>query len=313
MGLFGKKDPCAICGGKVKGLLPWKIDGQLVCNDCYGHVDLPQNAVNFMSLEDFRGYMAFREENRMLKDQFRVTDQVDFGWLDDKFLFDMNNGLLCMDKNLNDTIFEARQIKSFTIREDASLLFQGSASGLVCQASTVPDRIAAMEPQIMQYKMMEQRARNVERVIDMMDGDRDNNTNHYRRTIDIPEPFQKFIVEIRFDHPYWNVYTADMGGPTFNNSFPDTGDYMRVYNDRVAIMEQLARTLMALAFPGAPEQYLQPMAASVGGYTTYTPVNTPTTANVDAVAEIQRFKSLMEQGIITEEEFAAKKRQLLGI
>ena len=34
MGLFGKKDPCAICGGKVKGLLPWKIDGQLICNEC---------------------------------------------------------------------------------------------------------------------------------------------------------------------------------------------------------------------------------------------------------------------------------------
>ena len=41
MGLFGKKDPCAICGGKVKGLLPWKIDGQLICNDCYGHLPCP--------------------------------------------------------------------------------------------------------------------------------------------------------------------------------------------------------------------------------------------------------------------------------
>ena len=36
-------------------------------------------------------------------------------------------------------------------------------------------------------------------------------------------------------------------------------------------------------------------------------------APVDAVAEIQKFKTLADQGIITEEEFAAKKRQLLGI
>ena len=34
---------------------------------------------------------------------------------------------------------------------------------------------------------------------------------------------------------------------------------------------------------------------------------------VDAVTEIQRFKTLLDQGIITEEEFAAKKKQLLGI
>ncbi len=36
-------------------------------------------------------------------------------------------------------------------------------------------------------------------------------------------------------------------------------------------------------------------------------------AATDAVGEIQRFKALMEQGIITEEEFSAKKRQILGI
>ena len=36
-------------------------------------------------------------------------------------------------------------------------------------------------------------------------------------------------------------------------------------------------------------------------------------ANVDAVAEIKRYKDLLEQGAITEEEFTAKKKQLLGI
>ena len=41
MGLLTKKDPCAICGGKVKAIFPWKIDGQLVCNDCHGVTDLP--------------------------------------------------------------------------------------------------------------------------------------------------------------------------------------------------------------------------------------------------------------------------------
>ena len=36
-------------------------------------------------------------------------------------------------------------------------------------------------------------------------------------------------------------------------------------------------------------------------------------APVDTVTELQRYKALLEQGIITEEEFTAKKRQLLGI
>lgn len=36
-------------------------------------------------------------------------------------------------------------------------------------------------------------------------------------------------------------------------------------------------------------------------------------APVDAVAEIKKYKELLEQGIITEEEFTAKKKRLLGI
>lgn len=308
MALFGKKDPCAICGGKVKGLLPWKIEGQLICNDCFGQVDLPTDAVNHMTLDEFRGYMAFREENALLRQQFHTTQQVDFGWLDDKFLFDMTNRLLCMDKNLNKTIFEARQIKSFVIREDGAPLFEGSAAGLIFHTSSVPDRVMAMAPQIERMRMQEQMQRNMERAADMMDGKRDNNIQHHHTYRDIPEPFQKFIVDIRFDHPYWHIFTADMGGPIFNNTFPDVNDYLRDYQNKTVIMEQLAHALMELAFPGAPVQQAGSFAPVVSGQTIVTP-----TASVDTVAEIQRFKSLVEQGIITEEEFAAKKRQLLGI
>lgn len=49
MGLFGKKEPCAICGGKVKAIFPWKVDGHLVCNDCYGMVDVPEEVLKNMS------------------------------------------------------------------------------------------------------------------------------------------------------------------------------------------------------------------------------------------------------------------------
>ena len=33
----------------------------------------------------------------------------------------------------------------------------------------------------------------------------------------------------------------------------------------------------------------------------------------DVVTEIQRYKTLVDQGLLTAEEFAAKKKQLLGI
>lgn len=319
MGLFGKKDPCAICGGKVKGLFPWSVGGVHICNDCYGRVYLPNGAVNQMSLEDFKGYMAFREENDLLRQKFHVTHQVDFGWFDTKFLFDTTNNLLCMDKNLDATIFEGSQVQSFVIKEDATPLFEGSAMGLRRHVSSVPERLMSMAPQIQQYAMQERMHRSMERMADRLDDDKDDH-RPYHRTFDIPEPFKNFNVEIRFQHPYWRLFTADMSGPTFNNEYPSVDDYLRDYNQRVTTMEDLALALMEVAFPGAPDLGSAPIITTLNmsgvnpAVTRSAPVAAaPAAGNGDVVAEIQRYKKLMDDGILTEEEFTAKKRQLLGI
>ena len=306
MGLFDKKI-CAICGGKASRLFPWKIDGQYVCNLCHGQVDLPRGMEDGMTMDEFKAYLQFREDNHQLKQQFQVTQKVDFGWLDDKFLFDATNGLLCMDKNLDKTIFYGNQVKSFVIKEDNTPLFEGSPAGLICYTSTVPDRVMAMAPQINQFRMQAQMQRNMERIADRLD-DGKSNSSYTSTRIDIPEPFKTFLVEIQFEHPYWSVFTADMTGPTFDNDIPDVDDYLRDYHSKAETMGQLARALMQVAFPGAPEQQVAPTTAPMVGQAVVTP-----TMSVDAVTEIQRFKDLMDQGIITEEEFAAKKRQLLGL
>ena len=49
---------------------------------------------------------------------------------------------------------------------------------------------------------------------------------------------------------------ADMRGPTFDNDFPDVNKYLQDYSQSAMTMEQLARALMDIAFPGAPEQVI---------------------------------------------------------
>lgn len=300
MALFTKREPCAICGDKVKGLFPWRVEGQLVCNSCYGIVHLPKGMVENMTMESFKGYRAFREENQTLRQQFQETKRVSFGWLSDKIVFDMTNRLFCMDNSLNSTIFEGSCVKSITIREDSDILFQGSTSGLMCFKSSVTDRIMTLAPAIRQWAMFEEMKRRAER-----EGEENQKSFTYNDDLKIPEPFQSFVVEIHCDHPYWDVITMEKAGPQFNNSHPSAEEYLRAYREAVTSMEELARALMEVAFPGAPEQRVSGNAAVVVGQTA--------TAPVDAVAEIQRYKTLMDQGLITEEEFTAKKRQLLGI
>ena len=304
MGLFGKREPCAICAGKVKGLLPWRIEGQLVCDDCYGSVDLPGNVTGDMTMDEFRDYLKFRAENKLLKEKFVVSEQVDFGWLNTKFMFDFENRFLCMDKNLDKTIFEGSNIKSFIIMEDTIPLYEGSAAGLRCYVSSVPDRAMTLAPQINMYNMQMRLYQDVQ---NRNDG---NANNAVKPHLNVVLPFEKFNIEIYFDHPYWHVFNADMGGPFFNSTNPDLNDYVRSYHDKALVMEKLATALMRIAFPGRPEQVVD-----ATGYGMQTPFGERghLAMSVDSAEEIKRFKSLMDQGVITEEEFAAKKKQLLGI
>ncbi len=319
MGLFSKKEakkevvvetgPCAICGENLPQN-PYTFEGQQICYKCHDVAEnLPEAVRDNATIEVVKEYRVFRERNAQLKQQFQVTRKIDFGWFEEKFMFDTVNHLLCFDKKLKKPIYEGCQVKSFEIREDDAPLFRGSAEGLICYTSTVPERVRAMEPQILQLRMQADMRREMERVMEQRQRENGSTEIHSLPTVSVPVLFQKFFVEIHFDHPYWPLFTADKNGPRFSDTEPDANGFLTSYKEGVQLMEELARSLMEVAFPGAPEQTVASSGVTMvngGG------VSVPGLA-VDTVAEIQRFKDLMDKGIITEEEFTAKKRQLLDI
>lgn len=299
MGLFTKKEPCAICGGKVKGLLPWKIEGQYVCDSCHGVVDVQKDKED-MTMEQFRQYRAFREENQALKDQFTISQKVDFGAFDTKLVFDFDHRLFCMDQHLGKTVFRGGEIKSFVIQEDGAPIFEGGPQGLVRYESIVPERLTMMAPQLNQILMQKQ-------LEDQLNVGRDPDHRPAPRFYDIPEPFKKFQVSIYVDHPYWSLLECDRSGPTFDNDYPDVNDYMNRYQEGYWLMENLAQCLMTVAFPDAPaegaqqgaQQGTQPAAAAAPAQ--------------DAVSQLKQYKQLLDDGVITQADFDAKKKQLMGL
>lgn len=295
MGLFTKKEPCAICGGKVKGLLPWKIEGQYVCDSCHGVVDVQKDKED-MTMEQFRQYRAFREENQALKDQFTISQKVDFGAFDTKLVFDFDHRLFCMDQHLGKTVFRGGEIKSFVIQEDGAPIFEGGPQGLARYESVVPGHLTMMAPQLNQILMQKQ-------LEDQLNVGRDPDHRPAPRFYDIPEPFKKFQVSIYVDHPYWSLLECDRSGPTFDNDYPDVNDYMNRYQEGYWLMENLAQCLMTVAFPDAPaegaQQEEQPAAAAAPAQ--------------DAVTQLKQYKQLLDDGVITQADFDAKKKQLMGL
>ena len=73
---------------------------------------------------------------------------------------------------------------------------------------------------------------------------------------------------------------------------------------KVNALHTRARNLMQLIAPGAPE-------TGAGAAQTAAPAQTGGAPST--VDELKQYKALLDAGVITEEEFAAKKRQLLGI
>jgi hypothetical protein len=259
--------------------------------------------------------MAFREENNKLKGQFEVTREIDFGVFEEKIVFDLNHRLLSMHKDLSKTVFEAKHIRSFTIREGGRTIFAGGPNGLTVNKSNVPQQLQTLESQVRMYHI---RREHYERELAGMTEEERERASLREPRFNMRQLYDKFQVEIHLNHPYWNSLTADLPAPHMDSRNPDLYEYMRKYERDLAIMEDLADALMELAFPRAAQQTYAAAQQSYGmpsyNAAPVPPVQTvPAAPSASAVEELKSFKELLDLGIITQEEFNMKKRQLLGL
>ena len=198
---------------------------------------------------------------------------------------------------------DADNLKSFRVLEDSRVLFEGTPSGLKWYESNVYEKANAMSSAITQFEM---RLRDYEWQ-ERMDRDQDDNEkiHRFRPTFDMPNPFKNFYVELTLDHPYWKSFRGKLGAPSFDRNYPSVDGYLSEYDSKVEEMHVLAQNLMQIMNPSAPE-----IREEIGKTKTVASQIIPPVSGAD---EIQKYKALLDSGAITEEEFAAKKKQLLGI
>lgn len=315
MGLFSnKKKLCPICGNPTPRLLPQKFDGQPICKECENKIDLPGEILNGMTLYDFRQYLVAYEENESLRSAFHGTyTHGGFLFSSELLVLDEENGLIRLKNSENSWVIEKKHLKSFRIFEDDKPLFESGKGALNRYYSEIPAKVKELELAVQafyaekrEYERREQleKTRNINET-DEQRRERERVNNMYSPHFEAPKLFEKFRVEITLDHPYWTLYEEKIDAPTFDRRLPSIDNYLKNYREKVDDLYLLAVKLMHMIDPDAGERQIggaavPPAAASVA-------------APVDAVAEIKKYKDLLNQGIITEEEFTAKKRQLLGI
>jgi len=304
MGLFSnKKKGCPICGEPTPRLLASKIEDMPLCKECAKKIFLPNGALEKMSLGEFEQYLSFYDANKSLRDKFKETYCRTFGFFGKNIVIDETNNLFKFTSLAEDIVFEGSNIISFCISEDMKPIFEGDKSGLKCYESDIPDRIRDMAPLFNRVRIQKQHEQTMKRL-----GKDDNRPNHTMPYINLDEPFKNYHVELILDHPYWYEFREKLQGPIINNSYPSVDEYLRDYDKTSEEMRELALKLMRLINVSAPviragsEMYAAPpvMASAPA-------------AETNVVEELKKYKELLDMGIITEEEFTAKKRQLMDI
>lgn len=332
MGLF-KKFPCPVCGTPTGKFLATKIEGQPLCVDCGAKVlYLPSGMeTKNMSVDEVKEFISFYDGNADLRGSFQETYRRSFGFLGGTLLLDIPQRLMRFKEGKDAVVFEASDILSFCISEDDTPLFEGTKEELVCYQSTVPDRVRKLGPEIdsylrdlRQYEQMEQMERMLREKAEREGKEYSSSTYLTSPDVGRLNPFWKFYLKIELGNPLRTNETYTLGAPGFSSYDPSIMGYLSDYEKSVKDLREIADQLMAVLNPDAPERQVAAQlpedpavtaaAAAASAAAAAVARAMPAAAAVaDPVAEIQKYKGLLDSGIITEEEFTAKKRQLLGI
>lgn len=190
---------------------------------------------------------------------------------------------------------------------------EGKTGSLDFYRSEVPAILKKLAPKVLAYlreKREYERFEELERMLEK-NGD-SSSTRRLRRSeprFDEPAPVRQFELEIQLRHPYWGSFRQKISAPVFMHDEPNLDDYKRDYEQKVTELHTLAVNLMKILDPSAPEH------RNVGGTDSEKQQQTrPQPApQTDTVTELKRYKELLDAGILSEEEFTTKKKQLLGI
>lgn len=315
MGLFtNKKKLCPVCGEPTPRLFPDKVEGTPICKKCSKNIFLPDGMFNKMTMDEFLQYMNFYEENQSLRDSFNATYDflVDIGGTG--IVLDMSNGLFRLKNLSNAIVFEASCMKSFRILEGENLLFESQKNALRCYESDVPQQVRGMASEIEEFRIRRQKAEFMEEMEQRRKEEAERRGEEYQTRyiykpyFDGHDPFDSFYVELTLEHPYWNEFREEVYGPRFDRDYPSVDSFLCDYENKAENLHELAMNLMQFMCPGALEIHDADLEAAANAARQASAV-----AGISAIEEIKQYKELLDAGIITAEEFAMKKRQLLGL
>lgn len=276
MGLFTNKDKaCPICEKGTPRLFATKIEGAPICSECNDKILADQGMVDNWTFVNLKEHLAYRSENKKLVENFTPTRTVTH---EREMVIDDVNQLFYFKSWIEDNppVFKFSDITGFNIQ-------------LGCD--TVETWCKGME------RTPYQPASNgilagISMLASLAGANKDDKDESM---------YDNLNVRLQIDTPYLHEYELC--------SISVSGQNQTAYMDDVARQMSKVNSLCNLLIALSKEADTGVGTAS-GGADVQTGITSDTN---QVVADLKKFKELMEAGVISAEEFEAKKKQLLGI
>ncbi|MPM78675.1 hypothetical protein SDC9_125686 [bioreactor metagenome] len=241
-----------------------------------------------MTLTALREHLAYRKQNAELHKTFSQSRVLDFNnalFLKQRLCIDDTQGLWYVEDGENPPIFRIDELVSFRFKEDEMVVIQVDRNGRKTNPSVVDSFMK-------QYGGFVGGLYTFSNAINRLNPNKDKDNSEPK----ICAPVNNFHLEFTVTNQYWKVLRRSFGAPGIVDN--NIAGFMQNYAQARAIVEAASEELLSL-FPGAAAQGA---AGGSGG------------SNASTIADnLKKFKELLDGGIITQEEFNAKKKQLLGI
>ena len=336
MGIFtNDKKGCPICGNATPRLFPTKVEGLPLCKECAAKINMESSMMKNLTINELWDHLDYRKAN-----------SETFGSFTDNETHGMGNYVLHMDtdKRLfyiadgrpsNPALFKFEELVSFNLMEDGRTVIQCNADSYSEGTSSIenyklPPLKPFVKPSAMVNKPVAAATDKQQGRTSMAKASAASSSTAEEKPKAPDKPIDSLKLNVTLNNPYWKskVYNVSLKSIDSEDEIREwVNDYKNTFAAAVDTCEAMAGIMgvktgkqmmnaikeKAEAILAVQEAEAAAKEAEAAAQAAEVAAKIAKTADDNAAIDmLKKWKELLDMGAITQEEFDAKKKELIG-